>query len=426
MNFLTILFFCFSFLMFQSSTTKPKLHGLISGAEGNACIIKGDIPYCWGPNDGGVNGYYVDNKVIKPYAYPPKGLEDGGVTKIDLPISGIYGCAIKNGAAWCWGESAEPLGFGEYGRAHKRPRVVPLLDKGVIDIATGSRTACAVKKAKSKDKSGALYCWGDTTPAKIEEHHKQLAKGLYVIPVASASSGVTKVSMRYETGCIIKDEEVYCWGFDIWAQVGRGIEKGRAENWYRHRLNKVVGLPKGIVDIASIDAFACALTKKGEIYCWGLFATSAEKHGSGFMDMYSLKERAYFVKKYKDKLQVEDEIIWYAPVAVKLPKYENGSDIVRFKGGDDYILLYKRGLNTIADHIGSHIGVFTPSKLYKLVDIAFVRVGCQLDSNYEVSCISAVNNIFNRDCFKNRCESSGRYRIDFATPKEIKAFYKDK
>src|SRR5690606_3480829 len=105
--------------------------------------------YCWGY---GENGQLRDDAASDSYV-PVAALGLGaGATA----VSAGYGhtCAVKNGAAYCWGYN----GYGRVGDgSNDNWRYVPVpvigAGSGVTDISAGEYHSCAVV-------AGGVRCWG--------------------------------------------------------------------------------------------------------------------------------------------------------------------------------------------------------------------------------------------------------------------------
>ncbi len=328
------------------SLSKDKFHSLTAGRF-TYCLIKGDMPYCFG-NNYYVRGYAYADKKLR-YAYPPRGLHTGGVTQISLSAWEYYGCAIKDGGVWCWGGNS----YNSFlKRIALQPEALPVVDKDVTAISTSRGCACAIKK-------GALYCWGDNDQCPFTLTYEQREKyknGMYyIIPIEGMQSGVTHVSGSNRYGCAIKDEEAYCWGINDGATISEKNFKYGERNSLD--VTKITGLPKGIIDIVASSFFACALHRSGQVYCWGMAIDDGNK--SGFIEGGS-KEAKYFKIKYKTKLighkltgrgRDNNDSLWFIPEAVPHPLYPKGSGVTKIKHSERFISVYKG-----KDYIDSMIG----------------------------------------------------------------------
>ncbi len=432
---------------------KAKIHSIVNGAKlDNFCLLIGDIPYCWGDSFA-VNGYsYRKGKKTSRYAYPPKGLHTGGVTKVALPQSGEYGCAIKDRAVWCWGDSTKLGPVFPY-MSIKRAIKIPVVDKNIIDIETGSWCSCAIKGDNRLAKSGTLYCWGDpdyVCPFTLEEYNKaKKTTNTKIVPIKDMQSGVTKVALKDTHGCVIKGEEVYCWGWDIHGSVGVGV-KAFIKEKHINKPNKVIGLPKGIIDIAVTGSFSCALHKNGQVWCWGKMTN--DRGAQGFMDIdrarngqLNPQEIIDFKKRHKLKLVMvnfdnpmgDGKLMWLAPEALPHPKYPKGSGVVRLKSDYELMSVYKKGKNIV----DSFMGDWDFSTIYGDVDEYQKRVTenaneiatgsgtCHIEDESKVMCRSNQRFLPSKYCSKYGCRSMVDLKrwqqVEFAPVSELKEAYED-
>ena len=67
------------------------------------------------------------------------------------------------------------------------------------------------------------------------------------------------------TACALTtDAAVWCWGDNLYGQLGSSVIPGSAVP------SPVAGLPDNVVSIASGFAHVCAVTSDGRAHCWGL------------------------------------------------------------------------------------------------------------------------------------------------------------
>ena len=440
-------------------SNSDKFHNLAVGRS-KACVIEGTRLYCWGK----WAGLIFDNRKERQYyryAYPPYGLHDGVVTDVDIQVQdGKYGCAVKDGGVWCFGSEKGHLGIDPHNSRYIQwhPRPLPVVDKNVIDVETGDDCACAIKTTDEiynnphiKKKSGALYCWGRISfgdswcPHTIKEEKKQWKDGHYIVPTKGMESGVEKISIAYQHGCLIKNGEVWCWGFNGSGAIGEGKVK-YSEDYNLKPLTKVVGLPKGIVDIAVTRETSCAVTNKGELYCWGEFA------GPGYHSYltYEIKVKNKgnekyldkYLKKFKDQLVRQDIqsyvpmtdsyktiTYWYAVEAIRHPTFENVK-VSKINSSGNSILVYKEGKDTVFDTIGhtDKLNDFI-KKSKEFGSFSYSSVCSISTDNTKVICVSRDCHLSRNKEFFTTKKCSERWwnifhQIDFAPEEEIKRVYK--
>lgn len=168
-----------------------------------------------------------------------------------------FTCAIgSGGAVFCFGanESGQ-LGDGSRESRGKPVRVVGLT--GAKDIAAGDTHACVV------DAEGHVLCWGNNGPGSCGvplDIHVTTPQRVEGLPNAS------RVFAGHSTSCAVStDGRLFCWGRNLSNQLGvpRGPdEAGRPSPVEIKEL-------KDVQSVAIGDSHTCALTKRGEVYCFG-------------------------------------------------------------------------------------------------------------------------------------------------------------
>lgn len=124
----------------------------IAMGDSNSCALTSTgAMYCWGAGPYGELGI-GSGSVAEGTPVTPIGM-DSGVTSISLSFYHV--CAVKNGAAYCWGNDWETqLGIGGGASQRTEPATVTGLGSGVLSISAGTWNTCAVMVATSG------YCWG--------------------------------------------------------------------------------------------------------------------------------------------------------------------------------------------------------------------------------------------------------------------------
>ncbi len=127
-------------------------------------------------------------------------------------------------------------------------------------VKVGLQHACAIF-------SGGVKCWGangykQAAPTTLApgEVFEQIA-----IPSRSTEAKVTELALGSNHSCaLLENGEVRCWGRGIYGQLGLG--QGITTN---ASTPEKVNLPAA-AQITSGSDHTCALTRAGDVYCWGL------------------------------------------------------------------------------------------------------------------------------------------------------------
>src|SRR5690606_1462446 len=92
-----------------------------------------------------------------------------------------------------------------------------LSGKTVTDISVGDQYSCAVA-------NGAAYCWGQNTSGSLGNNSTTTSYVPVAVYTGGALSGktVTAVSAGLSHSCAVANGAAYCWGANIYGQLGIG------------------------------------------------------------------------------------------------------------------------------------------------------------------------------------------------------------
>lgn len=132
-------------------------------------------------------------------------------------------CAISGGEVYCWGTSDYPfpyLGTGTPEAVSSVPVHAPIKDTHVgarpQRLASGSSTTCA------RLTDGTIQCCGDNSRGQIGTG--QLGSNPYLLTTATAFTdyAVQVVAAEKTTCALTRGGEVQCWGANGYGELGRG------------------------------------------------------------------------------------------------------------------------------------------------------------------------------------------------------------
>ena len=233
----------------------------ISVGGGHACALTtGGATYCWGANDFGQAGrpgvvgasFTSPPLIFKPV--PTRVAE--GLTFVAVTAGGRHTCGLTaDGTAYCWGlGQLGALGSDSFQDSWRPVRVAGGLTFKTIEA--GTYHTCGVTT------DGRAYCWG---VINTEGSGSAAPTGSAPSPVAipGGISFATLSAGGAHTCGLTADGVVYCWGDNPAGQLGVG--------------EGVVGSTtplkvSGGLTFASISAgesHTCAVTRNGQLYCWG-------------------------------------------------------------------------------------------------------------------------------------------------------------
>ncbi|MCX5764790.1 MAG: Ig-like domain-containing protein [Gemmatimonadetes bacterium] len=215
--------------------------------------------YCWGMNASGSVGDNTISDRSAPVAV------SGGLTFAALSAGYTHTCALTSaGAAYCWGQG--PLGYSTGGPSGSSPfSTTPGAVQGGLTfskIAAGQNHTCALTS------TGAAYCWSSlfggfcdgtsnisTTPTACQG-------GLVFASIFAAATEIIPPNGPL-TCALTAAGAAYCWGYNIYGQVGDGTTGA-------DRLTPVQVQGGLVFTTMALGVFhACGLTGDGSAYCWG-------------------------------------------------------------------------------------------------------------------------------------------------------------
>ena len=121
-----------------------------------------------------------------------------------------------------------------------------------VSVAVGSQHACALSV------SGGVSCWGANDSGQFG--NGSLASS--AVPLTSSLSSANALAAGSAHVCARSGANVACWGLDADLQTGNGTGTVDQKPF-------AVTLPAAATAVVAGASHSCALTVKGEVYCWG-------------------------------------------------------------------------------------------------------------------------------------------------------------
>ena len=185
-----------------------------------------------------------------------------------ISLGGASSCAVgADNALSCWGGRLATFGIlslPDYIEQYDEvPRPVDGIDGTVTDVAVASDHKCAVV-------DGAAYCWGYNLYGQLGDGTTYLS--LVAKPVPGFASGVTDIAVAVGSTCAVKSGAVSCWG----AQAPPGADsKSPAQ---------IPGLESGVSSVSTAHERGCAVVSAKAI-CWGHDADliGRDSGGAGYL-----------------------------------------------------------------------------------------------------------------------------------------------
>lgn len=230
--------------VFSSAAFAIGCAGSPIGIDGpaNGGVGGGGNPVGGGGGGGGGGGTSDTANGVPPFSF--------------ITAGGGHTCALtENGVAWCWGDnSSGALGIDSTART-VLPRPVASGSTSFKTLSAGSGHTCGL------DQNSVAWCWGNNlsgelgTGTSIEESF---------VPVRVAGSrGWLAISAGSTHTCAIAENGTpYCWGDNIYGQLGIGSTTDASVPTPVSGLSEVTAISAG-------RSHTCALRSTGAAVCWG-------------------------------------------------------------------------------------------------------------------------------------------------------------
>jgi alpha-tubulin suppressor-like RCC1 family protein len=197
-----------------------------------------------------------------------RGLEDSATVVVRDPAAvqatpfravaaGAMGtCGITAaGATLCWGtNSAGALGIGS--SRMLTPTLSPVgvrTEARLSSVAAGERFACGLD-------AGRAYCWGDNLFGQLGDGTED--RRTTPVPVRS-DAPFASLAVGHEHVCGLTSEgRASCWGSNYYGELGDGSEQD-------HAAPAPVRTGLRFASVAAGEDHTCGLTAEGRAFCWG-------------------------------------------------------------------------------------------------------------------------------------------------------------
>ena len=245
----------------------------ITGGFRHACATRSNgLIECWGAQHlGGLNNYGQLGNGGRTAALNPVVVDTLNAAK-GLASFYDHSCAWESdGKAWCWGVNTNSqLGDGTDTIRDSPVRVGTMTD--IVDTGAGGGHSCAVKD------DGSVWCWGGGKVGQLGDGSTHSSPVLDPTQVDSLDSAVEVVLGSIFSCARLSDGTVWCWGSNGDGQLGAGPGSGSSTP-KQVRDTTSIDFTE-IIDIAAGGAHACAVTRSGDVYCWGAGSNGQLGYGS--------------------------------------------------------------------------------------------------------------------------------------------------
>jgi alpha-tubulin suppressor-like RCC1 family protein len=118
-------------------------------------------------------------------------------------------------------------------------------------------------------KSGNVYCWGRNDHAQLgRPKNAALPVNAYYAPEQVAGlSNVTQLAASYGRTCAVSNGGLYCWGRNLYGEIGV-LPPTDPKFQFSTVPIEIFPPGSGVTDINITDGSTCAV-KSQQFYCWG-------------------------------------------------------------------------------------------------------------------------------------------------------------
>lgn len=235
------------------------------------------------------NGTTTLNYQLKPNQFADA-IDHASVNGLKQIVAGdAHTCVLTGqGRVRCWGDNQHgQLGYGnatDVGDAPTRlPHTagdvpLPVIDPA-IQLVAGNNHTCALLQ------SGLIYCWGFNLYGQLGYSRKDnLADGEPVTSFGYVSLGgiATKIAAGGDHTCaIMQAGALRCWGRNDDGQLGRGNKAHIGDDETVYSAGNVdLGTGIAVKDLALGGSHTCALLTTGAVRCWGNGSDGALGYGN--------------------------------------------------------------------------------------------------------------------------------------------------
>ncbi|GMH82599.1 hypothetical protein TL16_g09312 [Triparma laevis f. inornata] len=198
----------------------------LSTGDGHTMALDdGGRVFGWGDNRKGQCGYETATNTLtgECFSHTPRLVKfDKSLWVNDVACGGDFTVGVLKGMLYAWGDK-KYLGQGKFykgGHSHK-PRAVKLGGK----ILKFMKVTCGINHVAGAASNGHVYCWGINEFAQCGQKSRSNEGGKLFIPAPEVVPGLTNIldiaAGGFHTVALSRHGEVFCWGWNKFGQCGK-------------------------------------------------------------------------------------------------------------------------------------------------------------------------------------------------------------
>jgi alpha-tubulin suppressor-like RCC1 family protein len=229
----------FYYLMPQKAFGVNDSKQILRGSAQSCYLSVSGIVKCWIADKGD-----SESSLFTKLPTTLKGLPNG-IVSLSYCYNGSMCAITSDGKLFRWDHNDPP----EYDDEYKTK---------VVAVDAGYAHECAIVA------NGGVKCWGWSNYSGQLGNGKMDPGSFSPVDVVGLDTGIVQISVGSSHTCALSvSGGVVCWGNNEDGQLGDGTTENRSAPV------PVIGLEKGVQNIASGDSFSCALLSSGSVKCWG-------------------------------------------------------------------------------------------------------------------------------------------------------------
>ncbi len=219
----------------------------------------------------------AQSSISKPIE-PIKILQNKQIIDVSTKNKNVY-VIDNNGQLHSWGDNSRGqlanltsyFKKGETLQNSNNPIPIQYLDKKFFQVSAGEQFFCAISKEGEKlnTKFGKLFCAGDNTFAQLGQDDDS-DEAIGKLTQVGNKDYISVSTGKYHACAVTLDRKLECWGSNYFGQAGldpRNITKVYLPQPVQS--NDTNFSNTEIESVTLSDYSTCALTKNGEVFCFG-------------------------------------------------------------------------------------------------------------------------------------------------------------